>query len=131
LTECAAVQKLSVLYVDDDPDIREVAVLSLELDGAIETRLAESGAQALAFLDDGLTPDAILLDVMMPDLDGPSTLARIRQKPRHLTTPVIFITARALREEQTRLMDLGARGVITKPFDPLGFAHRVREILAG
>jgi CheY-like chemotaxis protein len=123
------VQKLSVIYVDDDPDIREVALLSLELDGAIETRIAESGARALEILDSGFKPDAILLDVMMPALDGPSTLLQIRERPNHLDTPVIFITARAMREEQARLMALGAQGVITKPFDPLGFARRVREVL--
>lgn len=122
-------QKLSVIYVDDDPDIREVALLSLELDGAIETRIAESGAQALAILDSGFMPDAILLDVMMPALDGPSTLLQIRERPGHVATPVIFITARAMREEQARLMALGAKGVITKPFDPMSFAQRVREVL--
>ncbi len=122
-------KKLRVIYVDDDPDIREVALLSLDLDGAIETKIAESGAEALAILDRGYRPDVILLDVMMPVLDGPSTLARIRERPDHLETPVIFITARAMREEQARLLTLGAKGVITKPFDPLGFARRVREAL--
>ena len=121
---------LSVLYVDDDPDIREVAALSLGLDGQIKTKTAESGASALAILDGGLVPDAILLDVMMPDLDGPATLGQIRQRPHLADVPVIFITARALGHEQARLLAQGAKAIIVKPFDPISLARRVREVLA-
>lgn len=120
---------LTVLYVDDDPDIRDVAVLSLELDAAMTVVAAESGARALAALDEGLRPDVILLDVMMPDLDGPGALAKIRERPSHAATPVVFITARALPNEQARLMGLGATGVITKPFDPITLAGRVRALI--
>ena len=121
---------LSVLYVDDDPDIREVAELSLGLDGEIQTRTAESGASALAILDDGLVPDAILLDVMMPGLDGQATLGQIRQRPHLAKVPVIFITARAMGHEQALLLAQGAKAIIVKPFDPISLARKVRDVLA-
>ncbi len=120
---------LTILYVDDDADIREIAALSLALDGRIEARTAESGAVALAMIDAGFAPDAILLDVMMPGLDGPGALALIRQRPAMAETPVIFITARALQTERQRFLSLGALGVIVKPFDPISLAGQVRQIL--
>ncbi|HTI68019.1 MAG TPA: response regulator [Caulobacteraceae bacterium] len=123
--------QLSVLYVDDEPDIREVAVISLELDPGIEVRTAASGAAALDALEDrSWAPAVILLDVMMPVLDGPGTLARLRQLPPHAATPVVFITARAQAHEQSRLLALGAVGVISKPFDPMSLATQLRAILA-
>lgn len=120
---------MNLLYVDDEADIREVAVMSLELDGSFEVRDAPSGRAALALLD-GWTPDVILLDVMMPEMDGPATLAQIRSRAALSRTPVIFITARAQAQDKARLMGLGAAGVITKPFDPMTLAQDVRAILA-
>jgi len=122
---------MKLLYVDDEPDIREVAAMALELDGEIEVRQAGSGAEALELLDAGdWTPQVILLDVMMPGADGPTTLAEIRKRPASAATPVIFITARAQPHERARLMSLGAIGVITKPFDPMTLAQDVRAVLA-
>lgn len=122
---------LSILYVDDEPDIREVAVVSLELDPDIEVRAVESGQAALEVLaDTAWAPDAILLDVMMPVLDGPGTLARIRTLPAHGETPVVFITASVQAHEQARLMALGATAVIAKPFDPMTLASQLRAALA-
>ncbi len=121
---------LKVLHVDDEPDIREVASLSLDLDGDIETRSAASGMDALALLAGDFRPDVILLDVMMPDLDGPGTLQRLRLLPGYADTPVIFMTARALSHEQGSFIALGALGVITKPFDPMTLATQVRDLLA-
>jgi two-component system OmpR family response regulator len=122
---------LSILYVDDEPDIREVAVVSLELDPAIEVRAVDSGEAALQVLaDPAWVPDAILLDVMMPVLDGPGTLARIRTLPAHDETPVVFITASVQAHEQARLMALGATAVIAKPFDPMTLASQLRAALA-
>ena len=117
-----------LLYVDDDEAIREVAELSLSLDGRFTVRPAASGQEALAILASGFRPDAVLLDVMMPGLDGPQTLARLRAEGfRQL--PVIFITARSLDNERQALMSLGARGIITKPFDPMLLANEVVRIL--
>ncbi|HEY5008949.1 MAG TPA: response regulator [Caulobacteraceae bacterium] len=121
---------LKVLYVDDEPDIREVATLSLQLDREIEVRAAESGAEAIAVFAKGdWTPDVVLLDVMMPVMDGPGVLKALREMAA--ATPVVFITARAQTHERGRLMDLGALGVITKPFDPMSLAKDLRAVLAG
>jgi two-component system OmpR family response regulator len=120
---------LKVLYVDDEPDIREVATLSLQLDREIEVRAAESGAEAIAVFAEGAwTPDVVLLDVMMPAMDGPGVLKALREMGA--ATPVVFITARAQSHERSRLMDLGALGVITKPFDPMSLAKELRAALA-
>jgi CheY-like chemotaxis protein len=121
---------LEILYVDDEPDIREVAAMSLELDGTTTVRAVGSGAEALAVLDKGdCTPDVILLDVMMPDMDGPATLAEIRKREPFAETPVVFITARAQAHEQARFLSLGAIGVITKPFDPMTLPIELRAIV--
>lgn len=121
---------MKLLYVDDEPDIREVAVMSLEMDPELEVRPVDSGRAALALLDAGdWTPDLIMLDVMMPDMDGPATLAAIRERPATATTPVVFITARAQDRDRERLLGLGAVGVITKPFDPMGLAREVRAVV--
>jgi two-component system OmpR family response regulator len=122
--------RLQVLHVDDDDDIREVAAFSLAIDPQIELRSAASGAEALAILDAGFRPDVILLDVMMPGLDGPGTLALIRELPAHAETPVIFMTARAQTSETDQYRALGALDVIIKPFDPMALAKDVRALLA-
>jgi CheY-like chemotaxis protein len=120
---------LKVLYVDDEPDIREVAVMALELDGSIEARSAGSGPEAMTLLiDAGFQPDAVLLDVMMPGKDGPAVLTELRA--RGFRMPIVFITARAQAHETAGLMKLGAAGVITKPFDPMTLALELRAVLA-
>ena len=121
---------LVILHVDDEPDIREVAAMSLQLDPLITLVSVASGEEALSKLYGGLQPDVILLDVMMPKLDGPGTLARIRDIQGHEETPVLFMTARAQSQEQDRYLALGARAVILKPFDPMTLARDVRDALA-
>jgi CheY-like chemotaxis protein len=121
---------LQVLYVDDEPDIREIAGLALQLDPGIQVRLAESGARALETLAGGWRPDVILLDVMMPAMDGPAVLAALRAQPRWATTPVVFITARTQAQDRQRLLELGALALISKPFDPMTLAKEVRSVLA-
>lgn len=121
-------RNLKVLYVDDEPDIREVAGMALELDGEIEVRTAGSGPEALRILDQEEAPDAILLDVMMPGMDGPAVLAEARARGHGM--PVVFITARAQSHELARFLELGAQGVITKPFDPMTLALELKAVLA-
>jgi CheY-like chemotaxis protein len=122
---------LEVLYVDDEPDIREVASIALELDGQAKVRTVGSGGEALDALGKpDYRPDVIMLDVMMPAMDGPATLAEIRKRPELAEVPVVFITARAQAHEQARFLSLGAVGVITKPFDPMTLPIELRAIMA-
>src|SRR5258708_7213037 len=113
-----------VLHVDDEPDIREVVEISLGLDPAFALRSCASGKDALATTADW-SPDLILLDVMMPDMDGPTTLLRLRERPRTAAVPIVFLTARTRVNEVDRFLSLGAAGVIAKPFDPLTLATQV------
>jgi two-component system, OmpR family, response regulator len=115
-----------VLYVDDDEDIREVAMLALELDPDMEVRSESSGMAGLATANVWL-PDAILLDVMMPTMDGPTTLILLKNSHSTRMIPVIFVTARAQSIEIEDFIRLGARDVITKPFNPMTLAADVRR----
>ena len=108
-----------VLLVDDDADIRAVARLSLERIGGWEVVEADGGEAALAALPREGPFDAVLLDVMMPGLDGPATLERLRGGPLPPQVPIVFRTAKSQRAERERLLALGAAGAIAKPFDPL------------
>lgn len=121
---------ITLLHVDDEDDIREVAAYALELDPSIQLTSVASGGAALERLEDGYRPDAILLDVMMPQLDGPGTLERLRKISGLENTPVVFMTARVQSDERQHYLDLGAVGVITKPFDPLNLASEIRGLLA-
>ena len=119
---------LRILHVDDEPDIREVVELSLGLDPAFSVRSVDSGRAALAAVAEW-TPDLILCDVMMPVMDGPTTLARLRAQPGTARIPVVFMTARAQSREIEQFKALGAAGVIPKPFDPMTLATAVRSQL--
>jgi len=122
---------LKVLYVDDEPDIREIAAMALELDPDFQVCTAESGTAALDLLQSPFwRPDVILMDFMMPEMDGSTTLAEVRRLARYAQTPVIFVTARTGAADVKRMTDEGACAVITKPFDPMGVAKEVRRLLA-
>ncbi len=114
-----------VLHVDDEPDIRQVVEISLGNDPTFAVRSCASGGEAIATTAKWL-PDLILLDAMMPGMDGPTTLARLRQCPQTAKVPVIFITAKAQASELDRFLALGAAGVISKPFDPMTLAALIR-----
>ena len=118
-----------VLYVDDEADIREVAAMSLELDPEFEVRICGSGSEALAVAAEW-EPNLILLDVMMPGMDGPTTFGHLRENPVTSSIPVVFITARTQAQEVEGFKALGAQGVIAKPFDPMSLAPTVRQYLA-
>ena len=122
-------EAFKILYVDDEDDIREIAVISLELDADLSVRACDSGAAALKLASEWL-PDLILLDVMMPDMDGPETLERLRRAPETASIPVVFTTARTQPEDLKRFASLGAAEVISKPFDPMTLAEQARAILA-
>jgi CheY-like chemotaxis protein len=117
-----------ILIIDDEDDIREVAQVSLELVGGYEVLTAASGPDGVARAR-AEQPDAILLDVMMPGRDGPSTLLELRADPVTQHIPVVFLTAKNQTAERDRLTRLGADGVLTKPFDPLKLASDVAAAL--
>jgi two-component system, OmpR family, response regulator len=119
---------VKVLVIDDEPDIRRIVRLGLSRVGKMEVVEASNGTEGLARAKQD-RPDAILLDVMMPGLDGPSTLARLREDPETAGVPVVFLTAKAIAAELDRLRSLGAAGVLTKPFDPMTLARELRAAL--
>lgn len=117
-----------MLIVDDEDDIRRVAGLSLARVGGMDVVEAASGAEALRVAEEA-RPDVVLLDVMMPELDGPATLRSLRDNPATSRIPVVFLTAKAMSSETERLRNLGARGVLTKPFDPVKLPDALRAVL--
>jgi CheY-like chemotaxis protein len=119
---------IRILHVDDEPDIREVVELSLGLDPAFTVQSCGSGKEALAVAAQW-RPDFILLDVMMPVMDGPETLVQLRESAKTASIPVIFMTARAQAREVDHFRSLGAVGVIPKPFDAMTLAAWVRSYL--
>lgn len=123
----AVLQK--ILYVEDEEDIRAVAELALESVGGFTLRSCGSGQQALREGPE-FAPDLILLDVMMPGMDGPSTFEALMEIPALADTPVIFMTAKVQSDEVAYYKKLGAIDVIPKPFDPMSLAAQIRGIWA-
>jgi len=119
---------IRVLHVDDEPDIREVVDISLSLIPEFEVRACGSGPEAIAAAAEW-SPFLILLDVIMPGMDGPTTLSHLRENPQTCDIPVFFMTARAQAREVEQFIALGAQGVIAKPFDPMTLAFQVRKRL--
>lgn len=117
-----------VLLVDDDEDIRIIGEMALTEVGGLITVLAGSGEQALEIAA-AEQPDVIMLDVMMPGMDGPTTFRQLREEPSTASIPVVFVTAKIQRHEVQRYLDLGAIGVIGKPFDPMGLPGELRGIV--
>jgi CheY-like chemotaxis protein len=124
----ATAMSLRILHVDDDPDIRAVVELSLALDPEFAVKSSANGIEALATAAQWV-PNMILSDVMMPDMDGPTLLVRLRENPETTKIPVVFMTARAQKIELEQLKQLGAAAVFTKPFDPMTLAASVRSEL--
>jgi two-component system OmpR family response regulator len=120
----------TILYVDDEPDIRHIVQIALGLTRELTVHAAQSGEQALSLARD-LRPDLVLLDVMMPGLDGPGTLGRMRANPGTARIPVIFMTAKAMPKEVALLLEMGALGVIAKPFDPMRLATQLTAFWHG
>jgi two-component system OmpR family response regulator len=120
-------QLTRVLCVEDEPDIQAVARIALEVVGGLVVKVCSSGEEALSQVG-AFQPDLILLDVMMPGMDGPGTLAAIREMPELASIPVAFMTAKVQPHEVAHYKSLGALAVIAKPFDPMTLADQVRSI---
>lgn len=121
---------MKVLLVDDEPDIRKIGRLSLEAIGKWQVVQAASAPEALE-LARRERPALILMDVMMPGMDGPTALAELQRDPELRTIPVVFMTARVRQAEIDQYLAAGALGVIEKPFDPMTLPAELRRILAG
>ena len=119
---------MTILVVDDDDFVRMLTSVSLSKVGGMRVLEASGGAEGL-LLATQEQPDVIMLDVMMPGMDGADTLRALRANPATAAIPVIFLTAKAMPDEKARLSELGAAAVFTKPFDPLTIADDVRRVL--
>ncbi|HVY08434.1 MAG TPA: response regulator [Burkholderiales bacterium] len=128
MTSHASLQK--ILYVDDERDIRTVARMALEMVGKFTVKACSSGGEALDEFP-AFQPDLVLLDVMMPEMDGPTTLERIRGLSGGAQVPVVFMTAKVQPHEVAELKKLGALDVIPKPFDPMTLSSAIRTIWDG
>jgi len=117
-----------ILIIDDEEDIREVAALSLETVAGWEVTSASSGAQGLNRAIEQ-NPDAILLDVMMPGMDGPTTFRELRNNPITAHIPVLLLTAKVQSSDQRRFADLGVEAVLFKPFDPMTLSQQIASVL--
>jgi CheY-like chemotaxis protein len=117
------------LLVDDDEAIRRIAAISLERIAGWSVIAAASGQAGLEAAQDDGPFDAVLLDVMMPGLDGPATLRRLREGVLRPEVPVVFLTAKVGDQEEARLRALGAAGVIAKPFDPIALPEELQRIV--
>src|SRR5262249_38632245 len=116
---------LRVLYVEDEPDIRAIAKAAMEKLGGFHVKDCESGSEALASAA-AFDPEIIVLDVMMPGMTGPETMVQLRKLEGFAAKPIIFMTAKVQHEEVRQYMDLGAAGVIPKPFDVMTLSDEIR-----
>ena len=117
-----------ILIIDDEDDIREVAALSLESVAGWEIVTANSGSQGIARASEH-RPDAILLDVMMPGMDGPTTFRELQKNPVTAKIPVLLLTAKVQSTDQRRFADLGVQAVLFKPFDPMTLSVQISKVL--
>ena len=116
-----------VLMVEDDLDIQIVARMALEAVGGYTVEICSGGAQALEVVE-GFGPDLVLLDVMMPDMDGPTVLQHLHERPATAHLPIVFMTAKAQAHEVASYREMGALDVISKPFDPMTLSAKLSDI---
>jgi two-component system OmpR family response regulator len=119
--------KLKILYVEDEPDIRSIAKMAMQSLGGFDICECSSGAQALETAE-SFAPQLILLDVMMPGMNGPETLQKLRQLPVTAKTPAVFMTAKVQANEVAEYLSMGAVSVIPKPFDPMTLPQQIEDI---
>jgi CheY-like chemotaxis protein len=117
-----------ILIIDDEDDIREVAALSLEAIAGWHIFTASSGAEGMTIAA-AEQPDAIIMDVMMPEVDGPTTFGLMQQNPAISKIPVLLLTAKVQGVDQRRFANLGVAGVLFKPFDPLTLSRQISDAL--
>jgi CheY-like chemotaxis protein len=121
-------ERRHLLIVDDESDIREIAGVSLEAVGGYEVTTARSGSEAIEKAVSE-RPDAILLDVMMPEMDGPTTFGRLQGDPATREIPVVLLTAKVQAADRARFDRLGVAAVLSKPFDPMTLSDQVADVL--
>ncbi len=119
---------IKVLHVEDDADIRDITQMALSIKGEYDLLQCSSGEDALAKIEH-FQPDLLLLDLMMPGMNGPQTLDQIRQIPSLVNVPAIFMTARAQSSDIEKLHEQGATAVICKPFDPISLGSQIKAAL--
>jgi two-component system OmpR family response regulator len=117
-----------VLLIDDDPNIRKLAKMSLERVGRWQVSVASSGQEALEIVETE-RPDLIVLDMMMPGLDGAMTLEKLKSRPSCASVPVILMTAKVQPPQMDEYREMGAAGLIIKPFDPLKLPEEILKLL--
>ena len=117
-----------ILIIDDEDDIREVAALSLEAIAGWQILTASSGTEGMVIAA-AEQPDAIVMDVMMPEVDGPTTFGLMQQNPAISNIPVLLLTAKVQGVDQRRFANLGVAGVLFKPFDPLTLSQQISDAL--
>jgi two-component system OmpR family response regulator len=120
-------QLKKIMYVEDDPDLRKIVMVSLATKGGFTVRVCDSGAQAIKEVGK-FQPDLIIMDVMMEDMGGPETLCELRKLPEAAAIPVLFMTSRVMLQEVENYKKIGAAGIIKKPFHPLKLADEVKEL---
>jgi CheY-like chemotaxis protein len=118
----------SILLIDDEPHLAQVIAVCLESFKGWQVRIANSGTEALSLVE-SLNPDAILLDVMMPVMDGIEVYQNLQEKPNTKNIPVIFLTAKVQASDRVKFSQLGVTGIIAKPFEPLKIADQIAELL--
>ncbi len=118
-----------ILLVEDEPDIREITKSALELVGGFEIEIAENGMEGISRAQ-SFMPDIILMDMMMPGMNGTDTLLEIRKIPAIKHIPIVFMTAKVQQHEISEYIGLGVLDVIAKPFDPMKLSEQVSQIWA-
>lgn len=116
-----------ILYAEDEADIREIAILAIETLGGFEIATCACGADVLELARE-FQPQLILLDVMMPIMDGPATLQALKRDEQLKNIPVVFLTAKIMNDEVNRFKEIGAIDIIAKPFDPMTLAAQIQTI---
>ena len=120
--------KKNILLIDDEETIQAVVQLGIEIEAGWQVEIASSGSEGIDLAQDQ-QPDVILLDVMMPEMDGIDTLFQLKNNDKTTAIPVIFLTAKAQAEEKTQFQTLGVVDVITKPFNSMTLASQIAKIL--
>ncbi len=116
-----------ILYAEDDVDIQSIAQMALEMMGGYTLKICNNGQEAIDAIAD-FQPDLLLFDVMMPLVDGPAAFKEIHANPAYQDIPIIFMTAKAQTGEVDEYYEMGAKGVITKPFDPMTLPDQILKI---